>query len=111
MKYLPKILLVDDETDYLYLNTARLRNKGFDVYSISDSEEVFTIVNSFRPDLIILDVMLGKHDGRDMCRQLKNEPGNKHIKILLNSALPEAGKHYRLFGAEEFILKPHTWEH
>ena len=110
MKYLPKILFVDDEMDYLHLNTALLRKHGFDVYSLASGEEVFTTVSSFKPNLIVLDVRLGKHDGRMICQQLKADPGNRAIKVILGSAFPEVAKDYDQYGAEEFLQKPHTIE-
>jgi two-component system phosphate regulon response regulator PhoB len=108
MKYLPKILFVDDEMDYLHLNTALLRKHGFDVYSLASGEEVFTTVSSFKPNLIVLDVMLGNHDGRMICQQLKADPEYRSIKIILGSAFPEVAKDYDQYGAEEFLQKPHT---
>ena len=108
MKYLPKILLVDDEGDFLRVITIMLRQKDFDVYSISDCTEIFTIVKSFKPDLIILDIRLGKYDGREICLQLKSNPETKGIKILLHSAFSEIREDYKICGADDFILKPYS---
>ena len=108
MKYLPKILLVDDEGDFLRVITIMLRQMDFDVYSISDCTEIYTIVKSFKPDLIILDIRLGKHDGREICRELKNSAETRAIKILLHSAFSEIKEDYKICGADDYILKPYS---
>jgi len=108
MKYLPKILLVDDEGDFLRVITIMLRQMDFDVYSISDCTEIYTIVKSFKPDLIILDIRLGKHDGREICRELKKNAETRAIKILLHSAFSEIKEDYKTCGADDYILKPYS---
>jgi DNA-binding response OmpR family regulator len=107
MNYLPKILLVDDEEDFLQLMSAMLRNNGFDVYSVSDINEVFTLIKSFKPDIILLDVKLGNQDGREICTQIKGNPETKNIKVLLHSAFSHVSWEYELCGADGFMLKPY----
>ena len=111
MKDLRKILLVDDESDFLSVSTSFLRKSGFDVHSCTDGREVFPAVKNYNPDLIILDVKLNDQDGRTICRQLKNDLLTKGIKIILQSAFPDVGREYHIYGAEEFILKPYTIDH
>jgi DNA-binding response OmpR family regulator len=106
MKYSPKILLVDDEEDHLSLLTALLRKNRFDVYPLSNPNDVFHVVKTFRPDLMILDVRVGEHDGREICKKLKANEETKSIKVILHSAFPEIEEQYQLCGAEEFIIKP-----
>jgi len=108
MKYLPKILIVDDESDYLSLSAAFLRKTGFDVYSLIDADEVFDIIQSYKPDIVVIDIRLGTHDGRTICRQIKNGNGLKSPKIILQSFSPEFGSEYRDHGADDFLLKPFT---
>ena len=110
MTYLPRILLIDDEKDFLYLSTTLLRRQGFDVYSMSNVDEVLSTVKSFSPKIIILDVRLAKYDGRVLCRQLKTQTDTNGVKVLLHSALAELGKEYAQYGAVEFMLKPYSIE-
>lgn len=111
MKYPAKILIVDDETDFLSVSASILRDKGFEVYALSGGEELLHAVRSFKPHLILLDVKLGNLDGRLLCRQLKEDPETSSIRVILQSAFTEVGKEYNLFGAEEFMLKPYTIDH
>ena|SRR5437868_6303874 len=106
MKNLKKILLIDDEVDYLHLLTMMLRHQGFDVYSISNGQEISEVIHSFKPDLILLDIRLGILNGQELCRQLKSDPGTKHVKIILHSAFPNIENEYQLCGADDFVLKP-----
>lgn len=108
MKYLPKILLVDDEGDFLRVISIMLREKGFDVYSISDYTEILTIAKTYKPDVIVLDVRPGKSDGREIDEQLKNNSDTKAIKILLHSAFTMTENDYKTCGAEGFILTPYS---
>src|SRR5689334_5824930 len=108
MKYLPKILIVDDDQDYLSRSAALLRKSGFDVYSLIDADEVFAIVESYRPDVVVIDVRLGTHDGRTICSQIKNSSESNLPKIILQSFLPEFGNEYTNYGADDLLLKPHT---
>lgn len=106
MKYLPKVLLIDDEVDYLNLLTKILRKRGFDVYSLSGGEDVLTVTRKFKPDIILLDVRLGDFDGRLLCWQIKTEKDINKITIILHSAYPDVETEYKSFCADEFILKP-----
>ena len=106
MKYLPKVLVIDDEVDYLHLLTTILRKRGFDVYSLASGEDVLTVTRSFKPDIILLDVRLGNFDGRLICWQIKTEKDTKEIRIILHSAFPEIQTEYKSYCADEFIVKP-----
>jgi len=108
MKYLPKILMVDDESDFLSRSSALLRKSGFDVYSLLDADEVFTIVERYRPDIVVIDIRLGSHDGRDICREIRDRYDIKFPKIILQSGWAEFGTEYREHGADDFLLKPFT---
>jgi len=106
MNYLPKVLLIDDEVDYLHLLTALLRKRGFDVYSSSSGEDAITITRNFKPDVIVLDVRLGNEDGRKICWEIKTEPDIKDVTIILHSAFADIENGYKTYYADEFILKP-----
>src|SRR5258708_7297772 len=106
MRYLPKVLLIDDEVDYLHLLTALLRKRGFDVYSLSSGEDALTITRNFKPDVIVLDVRLGNEDGRKICWEIKTEWDIKGVPIILHSAFADVEKEYKTYYADEFILKP-----
>jgi len=111
MRYLPRVLLVDDEVEHLHLLTELLRKNGFDVYSLSNPEDLLATIKSFKPGIIILDIKMGNYDGKEICAQLKANEETKSIKVILHSAFPQIEKEYELCGAEEFIIKPTDLSH
>jgi len=106
-----RILIIDDDVDLLFLGSSLLKQRGFEVFSLSSADEVFEIVKSFSPHLILLDVKLGDQDGRNICLKLKRDPETNFIKIILYSAFPETSVEYSKYGADEFIVKPYEFNH
>ena len=101
-----KILLIDDDPDIITVLQLLLKKKGYEVASASREEEAYSQVNFFKPDLIVLDVLLSGVDGRIICKKLKNSTASKHIPIIMFSANPGAQKNMEEFGADDFISKP-----
>lgn len=106
-----RILIIDDDVDLLFLGSSLLKQRGFDVFSLSDADETFETVRSFKPHLILLDVKLGDRDGRSICLKLKKEPGTSFIKVILYSAFPETSVQYSKYGADDFLMKPYEFSH
>ena len=106
-----RILIIDDDVDLLFLGSSLLKQRGFEVFSLSSADEAFEIVKSFNPHLILLDVKLGDQDGRNICLKLKRDPETNLIKIILYSAFPETSVEYSKYGADEFIVKPYEFNH
>ena len=106
-----KILVIDDDVDLLFLGSSLLRQKGFDVFSLAKTDNLFYSIELFKPDLILLDVKLGDQDGRNICRQLKENSGTNSIKVILYSAFPETSVEYVKYGADDFIVKPYELDH
>ncbi|MBB2147252.1 response regulator [Pedobacter sp. LMG 31464] len=82
-----KILVVDDDDDVLETIQLILEIGGYDVEPLNDAELIFERLADFEPDLILLDVVLGKIDGRIICSQIKSHEDTKHIPILMMSGL------------------------
>jgi len=101
-----KILVVDDDIDILSVMEILLSMKGFDVEVTSKGENTFPKINSFKPDLILLDVLISGYDGRAICKQLKSNPATSHIPIIMFSAHPGAASSIADYGADDFIAKP-----
>ena len=106
-----RILIIDDDVDLLFLGSSLLKQRGFDVFSLSKADEALETVKSFRPHLILLDVKLGTLDGRDICLQLKCDPDTRFVKIILYSAFPETSVEYSKYGADDFIVKPYEFNY
>jgi DNA-binding response OmpR family regulator len=106
-----RILIIDDDVDLLFLGSSLLRQRGFEVFSLSSADDAFEAVRSFKPHLILLDVKLGDQDGRNICLKLKRDPETNFIKIILYSAFPETSVEYSKYGADDFVVKPYEFNH
>lgn len=106
-----RILVVDDDTDILSIMETLLTMKGFEVAVISKGENTIPKINSFKPDLILLDVLISGYDGRTICRQLKSDVNTRHIPVIMFSAHPGAAASIADYGANDFIVKPFDISH
>jgi DNA-binding response OmpR family regulator len=101
-----KILVVDDDLDILVVMEILLTMKGFSVEVTAKWENTLEKVTSFKPDLILLDVLISGNDGRTICKQLKSQNDTKEIPIIMFSAHPSAAATIAEYGADDFIAKP-----
>jgi len=100
--------VVDDEEDLLELVTYNLTREGYQVECVTTGEMAIRAARSWRPDLLILDLMLPGVDGLEICRVLKNDPATRQIPIVMLTAKGEeadivAGLE---LGADDYIPKP-----
>ncbi len=102
-----KILVVDDDIEILETIELILELGGFEVSALLDGEEVFNAIETFKPDLILLDISLGHIDGRILCEQLKSLESTSKIPILLISGLYKQEEFTTLnYGQDDFLSKP-----
>jgi DNA-binding response OmpR family regulator len=101
-----RILVVDDDIDILTVVQLVLESNGFGVVALSKWQQIFPQIDSFKPDLILLDVSLGTQDGRNICKQLKSDPKTRSISIILFSANHNVEKSIAECLADGFISKP-----
>jgi DNA-binding response OmpR family regulator len=101
-----KILVVDDDIDILSVMEILLTMKGFEVEVTSKGENTFPKIKTFRPDIILLDVLISGYDGRTICRKLKSNNDTRHIPVIMFSAHPGAASTMAEYGADDFIGKP-----
>ena len=86
-----KILLVDDDLDFIEMHKAVLQNHGFEVLTATNSQEGMERVRTDMPDLIILDLMMEKHDsGFSLSSMIKSDPLFKKIPILMVTSVAES---------------------
>jgi CheY-like chemotaxis protein len=91
MKASGKILLVDDDPDFLEMHKAVLQNHGYDVLTATSGQEGLERVRTEIPDLIILDLMMEKHDaGFSFSKTVKTDPLFRKIPILMVTSVAEA---------------------
>ena len=103
-----KILVVDDSPTELRLVAGPLESSGYVVVTAADGDEALHKVSQERPDLIVLDVILPKKNGFQVCRELKSGADTKDIPIiLLTSKTMETDRFWGLRqGADAYMTKP-----
>ncbi len=107
-----KILAVDDDSDILDIIRIILEEEGYEVVTLANGNKVLDIVKQNSPDLILLDVMLGGLDGREICRALKEHDLFKKIPVVMISASHNLKNSLLLPGApNDFLAKPFDISH
>lgn len=108
VKNMPKILVVDDELDILEIIRHALNKEGFEVHVAANGFQGMEQARKYKPDLILMDVMMPVMDGMEACRQLKEDPETKNIPIVFLTARSEEFAELAGFeaGADDYISKP-----
>jgi len=103
-----KILVVDDETELLQALTIRLKASGYEVITAQDGQEGLEKARASNPDLIVLDILMPKMDGYEVCRLLKFDEKYKSIPIIMLTAkVQDADRALgEKVGANDYINKP-----
>jgi DNA-binding response OmpR family regulator len=105
-----KILVVDDDQDIIDAIKIILEKETYAVSIISKGDEIYTQIDTFKPDLVLLDVLMSGHDGRTISKNIKSDKVSSHIPIVMMSAHPSAIKEYIECGADDFLAKPFETE-
>lgn len=102
-----RILAVDDDKDILEILQYVLEDSGYEVETLSDGHFLFDRIKAHHPDLIILDIMLGNLDGRELCRDVKSKTETHDIPVILLSASHAVTDTFKQNGnPDDFIAKP-----
>ena len=103
-----RILIVDDKQPNCELLDAYLSELDCTTDIAMDGQQALEKVNSFKPDVILLDVMMPKLSGFEVCEQIKSNPETQHIMVLMVTALNELGDIERAVraGTNDFLSKP-----
>jgi DNA-binding response OmpR family regulator len=103
-----RVLIVDDEPNIVLSLEFLLRQQGYEVRVARDGEEALAAAEDWRPDLMVLDVMLPGLDGFEVCRRLRERPENAGLKILLLTARGREVERIRGLeeGADAYVRKP-----
>ncbi len=109
----PKILIVDDNPQNLELLQIYLEDIDCDSLAAADGEQALDIINNQLPDIVLLDIMMPKMSGFEVCRRIKNNPKTAPIPVIMVTALTELGDIERAIasGTDDFLSKPiNKWE-
>lgn len=103
-----KILIAEDDANILISLDYLMRKNGYEVYVAENGEEAVKLANEHKPHVVLLDIMMPKLDGYDVCRTIKSQKETAHAKIIFLSA---KGKEEDVqkgleMGASAYITKP-----
>lgn len=100
-----KVLVVDDEASIRRILETRLKLAGYNVATAADGQEALEQFNSFQPDLVILDVMLPKLDGYEVCREIRK---TSDTPIIMLTAVADVSNRIQglEIGADDYVVKP-----
>lgn len=104
-----RVLIVDDDEELVELMVDVFQRDGrFEIKSANNGFGAGMLVKEFRPDLVILDVMLPDINGKEVCQRVRNDPSMKTVKIICISGMVEQDKiaDLRAAGADDFMNKP-----
>jgi DNA-binding response OmpR family regulator len=103
-----KVLIVDDEPNIVTALEFLLERRGYEVRVATNGEEALAQAESYRPDVMLLDVMMPKRSGYEVCQKVRERPDMQHVKVVMLSAKgreAEVSKGLSL-GADLYITKP-----
>jgi two-component system alkaline phosphatase synthesis response regulator PhoP len=103
-----KVLVADDEPDILEILKYNLSNEGYEVVTAKDGDEALEKIRRFQPDLVVLDVMMPKKNGVEVCEILRSQPAFRETLIIFLTALNDEGTQIKGLetGADDYINKP-----
>ncbi|WP_290795254.1 response regulator [Flavihumibacter sp. UBA7668] len=103
-----KILIADDEPDILEIIQYNLQAEGYTVYTAKDGDEALMRAKQIKPDLIILDIMMPKKNGVEVCEILRSQPAYKETLIIFLTALSDESSQLKGLdtGADDYVNKP-----
>ena len=106
----PCVLVVEDEGAQREVLQYNLEAEGFEVVVADNGEDALLLVQEEQPDLMVLDWMLPKVSGIEVCRQVKADPGTRQIPIIMLSARSEETDRVRGLetGADDYVVKPYS---
>jgi two-component system phosphate regulon response regulator PhoB len=105
---MPRVVIIEDETDLRDLLAYNLKGAGYEVYLAADAATGVALVREQHPDLVLLDIMLPDASGLDVCRMLKSQPATRDTQVMMVTAKGEEIDRVVGFelGADDYVVKP-----
>ena len=104
--FMAKIMVVDDSADLLRLISIIIKIEGHESMALTSPVELMQKLDEYHPDLIIIDVNLGNYNGKEVCKNIKENPASENIPVLLTSASAESLADFKDFYADDILEKP-----
>lgn len=103
-----KVLIIEDDFSLAENLSSLLKKKGFEVESAADGPAGIAAARRFLPDVVLLDILIPKISGFDVCRTLRSDEATKDIKILMTTGLDRMADVEKAFscGAADYLVKP-----
>lgn len=101
-----KVLVLDNDEGVLDVMQEALNYEGFQVKIIEETDNIFSVINDFNPDLVILDYILSGVNGGEICHQIKANPKTADLPVIIMSAYPRVIRSLGYYGCDDFIAKP-----
>ncbi len=103
-----KVLIVDDEPDILEIVSYNLIKEGYDIQTAKNGIEALEKVSTFKPDLVLLDIMMPKMTGVEVCQILRSKPEYNDMLIIFLTALSDEASQIKGLetGADDYVSKP-----
>jgi DNA-binding response OmpR family regulator len=105
---MPRILIADDDAPNADLLEAHLDGSGYETKIAANGEQTLALVRDWKPDIILLDIMMPKLSGFEVCRRLRSDPATQGIGILMVTALDQSTDVETAVeaGTDDFLTKP-----
>lgn len=103
-----KVLVVDDNEDSVRILVKTLQSAGYSVRFARDGIEAILMIRNENPDLVLLDIMMPRMDGFEVCQAVKSNSKTKHIPVVIVTGKTDADSKYRALkmGAADYVTKP-----
>ena len=103
-----KVLIIDDDIETIKLLETIVQMEGQETFSVSESKNAIQAVENYRPDLVLLDIMMPEINGIAICKLIKSNTDINRTKVMMVSALSDDGTKRDSLnaGADQFVTKP-----
>jgi DNA-binding response OmpR family regulator len=105
-----RILVIEDDENVLEVIQLLLSQAGYQVFTSATGKDIFDLIHDCQPHVILLDILLGELNGRDLCKAVKSHPETCHIPVIIVSSLQNIYNTIADEGANDIIAKPFTEE-
>jgi DNA-binding response OmpR family regulator len=104
----PRILIADDDPQAAELMEAYMTDQGYDLAIAVDGEQTLKLLTEWSPDVVLLDVMMPRISGFEVCKRLRADPATRDVAVLMITALDQASDIDRAVeaGTDDFVSKP-----